>query len=298
MKTLRLGTSDLQVTQFGLGCVNFGTTVSRELSFKLMDTYVENGGNFFDTANNYAVWNGGDGSESEKTIGAWLKARGKREDIIIATKLGALHKREPQGSSELQGLGKKVIYEEVERSLNKLGVDSIDLLYLHVDDFKTVQEEYLGALNELMEKGVVKNIGCSNFYTWRIETARQICRKYDYPFFCAVQQRLSYLNPAMEADFSPQIPYTKELGRYLDYHRDMRLVAYSTLLAGMYKGDTITEKPYQTVYGFEKFAEAKRQENPNVFVLNQVADMHEGTVVLITTRNPEHMIENMKSLDR
>ena len=296
MRKLKLGLTDLEVSQFGLGCVNFGTTVSEALSFKLMDTYIENGGNFFDTANNYAVWNGGDGRESERAIGAWLKATGNRENILLATKLGALVKgNQGSGFSQMQGLSEQVIYEEVEKSMQTMGVDTIDLLYLHVDDFNTEQEEYLAALNKLIKKGYVKAVGCSNFLTWRIETARQICKKNEYPFFSAVQQRLSYLNPVMDADLHPQIPYNKELGQYLDYNKDMTLVAYSTLLAGMYNQDTITHKAYQTVYGFEKFAEAKKHKNPNTFVINQVADMHNGTVVLLTSNKPEHLIESIQS---
>jgi len=296
MRKLKLGLTDLEVSQFGLGCVNFGTTVSEALSFKLMDTYIENGGNFFDTANNYAVWNGGDGRESERAIGAWLKATGNRENILLATKLGALVKgNQGSGFSQMQGLSEQVIYEEVEKSMQTMGVDTIDLLYLHVDDFNTEQEEYLAALNKLIKKGYVKAVGCSNFLTWRIETARQICKKNEYPFFSAVQQRLSYLNPVMDADLHPQIPYNKELGQYLDYNKDMTLVAYSTLLAGMYNQDTITQKAYQTVYGFEKFAEAKKHKNPNTFVINQVADMHNGTVVLLTSNKPEHLIESIQS---
>lgn len=275
MKRLRLGSTAIEVSQFGLGCVNFGTTVSEALSFKLMDIYVENGGNIFDTANNYAVWNGGDGRESERAIGAWLKATGNREKVVLATKLGALAKNtQSTGFSQMQGLSERVIFEEVEKSMQTMGVNTIDLLYLHVDDFETQQEEYMEALSSLMKKGYVKAIGCSNFLTWRIETARQICKKHDYPFFCAVQQRMSYLNPVMDADFYPQIPYNNELGQYLDYHKDMMLVAYSTLLDGMYNQDAITHKAYQTVYGVEKFAEAKRHKNPNTFVINQVADMH------------------------
>mgnify|MGYP001210567571 CR=1 FL=1 len=296
MRKLKLGLTEIEISQFGLGCVNFGTTVSESLSYKLMDTYIENGGNFFDTANNYAVWNGGDGRESERAIGAWLKATGNRENIVLATKLGALVKDEKtSGFSQMQGLSEQVIFEEVEKSMKTMGVDRIDLLYLHVDDFETDQEEYMAALNKLTSKGYVKAIGCSNFLTWRIETARQICKKHDYPFFSAVQQRLSYLNPVMDADLHPQIPYNKELGQYLDFNKDMTLVAYSTLLDGMYNKDTITHKAYQTVYGVEKFAEVKKHKNPNTFVINQVADMHNGTVVLLTSSKPEHLIESIQS---
>ena len=298
MKKINLGTSSLKVSQLGLGCINFGTTVSEKDSFKLMDTYVEGGGNFLDTANNYAIWNGGDGRESESTIGAWLKKTGNRKDIVLATKLGALpkdiHRRD---FSNMQGLSERVISKEVEKSLKTLGVDYIDLLYLHVDDFETDQEETLQALNEVVRKGLVREIGCSNFLTWRIESARSICQEKGYKFFSAVQQRLSYLHPAGDADFFPQIAYNEELKAYLNHHQDMTLVSYSALLGGMYNKEAIDDKAYMTAYNEARFSEVKKQENPSGFVLKKVSEMHDGTVVLITSSKPEHLIENMKSVE-
>ena len=87
-------------------------------------------------------------------------------------------------------------------------------------------------MNELIDKGLIKEIGCSNFRTWRIESARNICMKNYYRFFCAVQQRYSYLAPTIDSDFFPQVPADKELESYIEYHKDMTLVAYSPLLGG------------------------------------------------------------------
>lgn len=142
MKKIKIGNSQIISSVLGLGAINFGTTVDENTSFNLMDTYIELGGNLIDTSNNYAVWNGGDGSESEKTIGKWIKKNGKAKNLFIATKLGALPKENGKTDfSEMQGLSRSVIIDSINKSLENLNVDSIDLLYLHVDDFNTPQDE-------------------------------------------------------------------------------------------------------------------------------------------------------------
>lgn len=83
MKKIQIGKSSLNASVLGLGAINFGTTVSEENAFKLIDAYVTNGGNLIDTSNNYAIWNGGNGSESEKTIDKWIKQNGKNKDLVI-----------------------------------------------------------------------------------------------------------------------------------------------------------------------------------------------------------------------
>ena len=83
MRKIFLGKSNLKVSQLGLGCINFGSKTSESDSFELLDTYIENGGNFIDTANNYAVWAGGNGKQSEETIGKWISARKNRKDYIL-----------------------------------------------------------------------------------------------------------------------------------------------------------------------------------------------------------------------
>lgn len=131
--------------------------------------------------------------------------KGIREKIVLCTKLGVLSTNTSTDFSSMQGNSAKVIFEEVEKSLYALQTSYIDLLYLHIDDRHPPLEETLCSLNEVIKKGYVKYIGCSNFRTWRIEEARHICEKYHYPFFSAVQQRYSYLQPVMDADFGVQV---------------------------------------------------------------------------------------------
>jgi len=296
MKKVKMGHSSLEVSLLGLGAINFGTTTDEAIAFEIMDKYVELGGNFIDTANNYAIWNGGDGSESEKTIGKWLKQRQDRDKLIVSTKLGALPKdMNKRDFSNMQGLSRKVILEEVNKSLEYLNTDSIDILYLHVDDYKTPQEETLETLDELIKKGCIKEIGCSNFRTWRIESARQICEKYGYRFFCSIQQRFSYLNPTIDAQFSPQVVYDQELQSYINWYKDLTLVAYSPLLGGQYNTTIIENDAYRTYYNEQKLQKLlQEQKDPNAWVLNYITKQHGGSIALLTTSNVTHLEQMMK----
>lgn len=297
MKKMVLGNSALNVSILGLGTINFGTTTSEKDSFEIMDEYVAHGGNFIDTANNYAVWNGGDGSESEKVIGKWLQRSKNRESVVVATKLGALPKSSSKRDfSDMQGLSRPVILESVKKSLHNLKTEYIDLLYLHVDDYSVPQEETLGTLNEIINEGLVKEIGCSNFRPWRIESARNISLKYNYKFFCAVQQRFSYLNPTIDASFFPQVAADQALEEYIKYYQDLTLVAYSVLLNGQYNQREIKKSEYRTAYNQIKLNKLLDTEvDPNSWVLSYVTKQFGGSVALFTTSKVNHLVSILKS---
>jgi len=297
MKKIELGNSGVYVSQLGLGCINFGTSTDEKTAFDIIDCYLEKGGNMLDTANNYAIWNGGDGRSSERTIGKWIKNNPqRRNEFILATKLGALPVDVNKGFDDMQGTGRKTIFEEVEKSLYAMNTDYIDLLYLHIDDMKTPQEEVVSTLAEVIKKGYVKNIGCSNFRTWRIEKARQICLKNNFPFFCAVQQRYSYFQPAMDADFGVQVSADNELKSYMEYHKDLTLVSHTSLLYGAYFKDNIEDSAYDTVQNRQRLAKLKKEKNPAVFVLKYITEQFGGSVALFTTNTKEHLCANMECI--
>lgn len=297
MKKIYLGNSILNTSVLGLGAMNFGTTTSEEDSFKLINEYIANGGNFIDTSNNYAIWNGGDGRQSERTIGKWIQKYSHRNDIVIATKLGALPKDlKKRDFSDMQGLSRPVIIDSVKKSLDNLNIDCIDLLYLHVDDYNTPQEETLGTLNDLIKEGLIKEIGCSNFATWRIENARHICLKNNYKFFCTVQQRYSYLRPTIDSNFFPQIPVNQDLEEYIKYYKDLTLVAYSPLLSGQYNQKEIRKEEYNTLSNKIKLENLlNEQEDPNSWVLNYITEQFGGSIALLSTSKIEHLASTMKS---
>jgi aryl-alcohol dehydrogenase-like predicted oxidoreductase len=297
LKKIYLGNSKLNTSVLGLGAMNFGTTTSEEDSFKLINEYIANDGNFIDTSNNYAIWNGGDGTQSEKTIGKWIQKYSQRNDIVIATKLGALPKDlNKRDFSDMQGLSRPVIIDSVKKSLDNLKIDCIDLLYLHVDDYNTPQEETLGTLNDLINQGLIKEIGCSNFATWRIENARNICLKNNYKFFCTVQQRYSYLRPTIDSNFFPQISVNQDLEEYIKYYKDLTLVAYSPLLSGQYNQKEIRKEEYNTLSNKIKLENLLNgQEDPNSWVLNYITKQLGGSIALLSTSKLEHLASTMQS---
>lgn len=295
MKKIQLGNSKLQVSKLGLGCINFGTLTDEKTAYSLIDCYLEKGGNMLDTANNYAVWNGGGERSSEKVIGKWIKSNPDwRHEFILATKLGALPKDVDKGFGDMQGIGRRVIIEETEKSLSAMNTDYIDLLYLHIDDMKTPQEEVMSALAEVIKKGLVKNIGCSNFRVWRIEKARQICLQNSFPFFCAVQQRYSYFQPVADADFGVQIHADNELRSYIEHYNDLTLVSHTSLLFGAYLKNCIEDATYDTKQNYERLKKLKTEQNPIAWVLKHITEQYGGSVALFTTSNIEHLCANME----
>ncbi len=168
MKTKTIGTLSVPPLTFG-GNI-FGWTVDKKASYRLLDELAEVGLNFIDTADVYSMWaKGNEGGESETIIGKWMKSTGKRNQMIIATKVG--HSMGTQ-----KGLSEKRITQAVEDSLRRLQTDYIDLYQSHQDDEATPMEETLGAYDKLIKQGKVKVIGASNFTAARLEQALHISK--------------------------------------------------------------------------------------------------------------------------
>ncbi len=200
MKTVQLGSSELQVSTLGLGAMFFGTRTNAETSYQLLDEYVAAGGNLIDSANIYAHWvEGFKGGESETLIGEWLRKRGNRSQQVIATKVGFNY---PGVKQELTA---RTIEEECNKSLRRLGIDTIDLYYAHVDDYNVPMEEVLGAFDKLVKAGKVRFIGASNYLAWRLEQARGLSQAHGWANFCCVQQRHTYLRVKPGGSTDPQV---------------------------------------------------------------------------------------------
>lgn len=162
----KLGGSGLQTPRLVLGGNVFGFTADGEEAFRILDRFVEAGGTMIDTADVYSSWvPGHTGGESETLIGKWLKRRGRRDDVLIATKVGML----PGAGGEKLAPGR--IAAAVEASLKRLGTDYIDLYYAHQDDEATPMEETLRAFHRLVNDGKVRVLGASNFSAARLADA-------------------------------------------------------------------------------------------------------------------------------
>jgi aryl-alcohol dehydrogenase-like predicted oxidoreductase len=183
MKLVTLPHTDLTVSRVALGSSMLGSRVNREDSFALLDAFVAAGGNFIDTAHVYANWAPGPRSISEKTIGAWLKATGLRDRLVIATKGGH---PEP-GNAHVSRLSPAEIVGDLDESLEFLGIDRIDLYSLHRDDPNRPAGELLEVVNEQARLGKIRYFGCSNWRPNRIREAQAYAAAHQLQPFVASQ---------------------------------------------------------------------------------------------------------------
>ncbi|WP_171168351.1 aldo/keto reductase [Streptomyces sp. I05A-00742] len=171
----------LSVHPLALGGNVFGWTADEAESFAVLDAYAEAGGNFIDTADAYSAWApGNSGGESETVIGDWLASRRNRDDIVVATKVGA-------GYPERRGLSAAAIKEGIEGSLRRLRTDHIDLYYTHYDDPSLPVEEYLTTLDALVKEGKVREIAASNVTPERLAEALEFSDSAGIAKYVAIQ---------------------------------------------------------------------------------------------------------------
>jgi aryl-alcohol dehydrogenase-like predicted oxidoreductase len=168
MDLRRLGKSDLKVAPLILGGNVFGWTADEATSFRILDAFVDAGFNAVDTADVYSRWAPAGGGASERVLGAWFKQSGKRDKVVLATKLGS------EMGEGMKGLSAKYMIEAVEASLQRLQTDVIDLYQSHNDDPETPQEETAEAYDRLVKAGKVRAIGASNFEPARLKSALAI----------------------------------------------------------------------------------------------------------------------------
>src|SRR3954454_19364079 len=199
MQLRELGRSGIKVSPICLGGNVFGWTADEKASFAVLDDFTTAGGNFIDTADVYSTWvDGHTGGESETVLGKWLKSRGTRNMLIIATKVGS-----DMGNGK-KGLKAAYIAQAVEDSLKRLQTDTIDLYQSHRDDLETPQEETLEAYGKLVKAGKVRAIGASNFTAERLSAALAISAKNGLPRYESLQPEYNlYARAGYEKELEP-----------------------------------------------------------------------------------------------
>jgi len=190
-----IGSSGIEVSRLCLGANVFGWTADRDTSFAVLDAFTSAGGNFLDTSDSY-MWRvpGNSGGESETIIGEWFATSGRRDDVVLATKVSSLPAR--------KGLGAANIAAACDDSLRRLRTDRIDLYYAHYDDQSVPQEEYLDAFDALVRAGKVRAIAASNFTAERLRSALEISRRDGLAEFVALQP---HYNLVERADFETSL---------------------------------------------------------------------------------------------
>lgn len=181
-----------------LGGNVFGWTADKAASFAILDAFVEGGGTSIDTADSYSQWvQGNTGGDSERILGEWMTARGNRDDIVLATKVGA--------KSDRKGLAADTIATAIDESLQRLQTDRVDVYYAHFDDLDTPQEETLGAFDTLVKAGKVRELGVSNLSADRIRSAAAIAKAEGFTPFTVAQNEWNLVERAFDTELLPLI---------------------------------------------------------------------------------------------
>ena len=221
LQTRKLGHSNLQVVPLMLGGNVFGWTIDAATSFTILDAFTDAGFNFIDTADVYSRWKPGNhGGESETIIGQWFARSGKRDDVILATKVGM-----DMGDSK-KGLARNYILKAAEDSLRRLQTDYIDLYQSHTDDTSTPIDETLEAYQQLIQQGKVRLIGASNYQAPRLREAAEIAKRESLPVYQTLQPEYNLYD---RQDFEANLqPVAREL--------DLDVIPYFSLASGFLTG--------------------------------------------------------------
>lgn len=288
--------TDLNVSEYCLGTMYFGTKVGKSTSFRLLDIFAGMGGNFLDSANKYASWVPGfSGGESETVIGQWLKTR-NRPDFIVTSKVGF-----PYGDIP-RSLKSGIIISECEKSLERLGCDYIDIYFAHTQDSDTPAEESMEAFYRLVKAGKVRYAGASNHDIAGLSEAGAAAENHGYSRFIILQQRYSILQPYMGADFGTQTVLTPEQYGYCR-RNGIALMAYSPLLGGIYGQDNL-ELPiqYDSVHNRKILSVIREYAHrsgcgASRLVLSGISQYH-GIIPIVAASSEEHLVESLTPADR
>jgi len=308
MKYATIPETDLRPSALCLGTNRFGSVIDHESAFALLDAFVDLGGSFIDTAHVYADWiPGAPKSASEKTIGRWLKARGARDQVILATKGG----HPALSNMKASRLSKEDIVRDVYESLEHLQTDWIDLYWLHRDDPSVPVGGMLETLNELATAGKIRYFGCSNWRLPRIREALEYSRRHGLGGFVANQPLWSLALPNQAALSDPDNLVVFDDECY-DFHLKTRLavVAYSSQgqgffdklnqlgPAGLQEGD---RRRYYNDTNVARFAQVQvlaRQHatSPGVIALSYLLSQPFVTIPIIGPRTIEQVRDSAKAV--
>ena len=231
MKNVQLGNTDLEIKPIFFGGNVFGWTLNEEESFRILDGFLDRGFNAIDTANNYSYWvDGNVGTESERIIGNWIKSRGVRDQIVLATKVGGRNMIQDKPNTT-----KAHILKEVEESLIRLQTDYIDLYQTHYDDVNTPVEETLSAYNQLIKEGKVRYIGASNFSSERLIESLDKSELYNLPQYKTLQPEYNLYDRQHFEEFLQPVAEKYNLA----------VIPYYSLASGFLSGKYKTEEDLQ-----------------------------------------------------
>lgn len=296
MKYKRLGNSGLKVSELCLGTMSFGDTwgygCDEETSKKCFDAFVEAGGNFFDVACNYSEGN------SEKVLGKLIA--GNRERYVIASKCTLCSPTGPQypGDPNAAGNNRKHLREELEHTLERLGTDYLDVLYIHGWDFTVPVKEVMATLNDFVRSGKVSYLGVSNTPAYIVAQANTIADQYGWAKFVVYEGKHNLLARTIETEV---LPMTKDLGLSITVWQPLA----GAMLCGSEEELNIrvqcgypapTEEQKKIIHVANEIAEKRGVTVPQV-ALNWLRQKSDNIIPIIGVRLPEHITDNVKALE-
>lgn len=232
MRTREIPGTGLAPAVICMGTAELGGSIGKEDSFALLDLYVEQGGNFLDTANVYADWLGGEKSTSEKILGQWMTERNNRDKLVLATKGG----HPLLESMHVSRLSPQEITADLEQSLGHLQTDYVDLYWLHRDDSSRPVGEIVETLNSLKKSGKIRAFGCSNWSLSRMEEARRYAEEHGLESFSANQPLWNLSAPNLEAIGDPTLVMMDEETRRFHENTAVAAVPFSSQANGFFSG--------------------------------------------------------------
>ncbi|HET6452203.1 MAG TPA: aldo/keto reductase [Spirochaetia bacterium] len=297
MKTVSMGKSGLKVSRLCLGTMTFGREADERTSAAIMDYFVEQGGTFLDTADAYSS------GATESVVGRWLKARGNRDNLVVATKVFA---QMGSGAND-GGLSRIHIHRAAEESLRRLQTDVIDLYQVHRWDATVPIEETLQALDDLVRQGKVRYVGCSNLRAYQLQYCRDYARAHTLSPFISLQPAYNALNRSIEAELLPLcaeqgigvLSYNPLAGGMLTgkYRRNEPLPKGARLEAyGFYHDRYYTEQALDIVERFLQEA-ARRGVTPAQLALAWVLAEPRITTPILGARSLEQITDSLKGAE-
>jgi aryl-alcohol dehydrogenase-like predicted oxidoreductase len=263
-----LGESGISVAPLALGGNVFGWTIDEQASFKVLDAFVDSGFNLIDTANTYSAWvPGNKGGESETIIGNWLKSSGKRDQIVLATKVGM------QMGDGTKGLKREYILQSLDASLKRLQTDHVDLYQSHQDDATTQLEETLSAYDTLIKSGKVRAIGASNYDGARLAESLKVSAENHLPAYVCLQPEYNlYDRKGYEEALEP-----------LCLEKGLGVISYFSLASGFLTGKYRSQADLgQSVRGESIGKKYLNERGKKILAaLDEVAKAHQTTPAVI-----------------
>lgn len=300
------GDSSFRISKLVLGTDYFGTSVSRETSFALLDRFIEWGGNCIDTARFYADWMPGGHGASETMIGQWLRASKARSRVLLSTKGG----HPPIENMQESRLYTRFIESDIDESLEALGTDYIDIYWLHRDSPDRTVEDIMGNLRPILKSGKVRAIGCSNWHTERIMEANAYARARNMQPFCMsqIQWSLAASTPEAHGDLSKVIMNGEDYNNYVSMQ--IPVMCYSSQAKGFFVRpltgpNAINKKSYDWFCSPENLKRKERVEeyarntglSPTAVTLGYVLCNRFPAMALIGCRSIEQLDDSMAAAE-